>query len=104
MTALETSSGRKSIHACLCTPDQFKSYDDLKKRMDYVLGTKSVQLLRKRLSMTIMHQEVEEKKVSEEEVLKKLEDSISHPRLQNHLRQLMTMMIPCLTSLSYRCS
>jgi len=56
--------------------DQFKSYDELKKRLDYVLGNKSTR-------MTTVEEETEydnyaateQKSVSEEEVLRKLETS-----------------------------
>jgi hypothetical protein len=56
--------------------DQFKSYDELKKRLDYVLGNKST-----RLSTVEEETEydnyaaTEQKSVSEEEVLRKLETS-----------------------------
>ena len=43
---------KKEYSLSFVAPDQFKSYDDLKKRMDYVLGTKKRSVyLRKRLSM-----------------------------------------------------
>ena len=66
---------KKSIpHGSGCIPDQFKSYDDLKKRMDYVLGTKKRRAPQEETEYD-NYSEVESKKVSEEEVLKKLEDS-----------------------------
>ena len=42
--------------------------------------------------------EVESKKVSEEEVLKKLEDSYQASKTTEPSSSLMTMMIPCPTS------
>ena len=66
----------------LVAPDQFKSYDDLKKRMDYVLGTKKRSTPQEETEYDDYAQ-VESKKVSEEEVLKKLEDSYQHQRLRN---------------------
>jgi len=57
-------------------PDQFKSYDELKKRLDYVLGTKP-----QRSNPVEEETEydnyaaTERKSVSEEEVMQKLEDS-----------------------------
>ena len=56
--------------------DQFKSYDDLKKRLGYVLGTKTApqRVTREELDYETTAQ-TEVKRVSEEEVLKKLENS-----------------------------
>ena len=68
--------------------------------MDYVLGTKKRSAPQEETEYDDYAQ-VESKKVSEEEVLKKLEDSYQHQRLRNPPRLLMTMMIPCPTSLSW---
>ncbi len=56
--------------------DQFKSYDDLKKRLGYVLGTKTApqRVTKEELDYETTAQ-TEVKRVSEEEVLKKLENS-----------------------------
>ena len=56
--------------------DQFKSYDDLKKRLGYVLGTKTApqRVTREELDYETTAQ-TEVKRVSDEEVLKKLENS-----------------------------
>ena len=56
--------------------DQFKSYDDLKKRLDYVLGNKrpAQRVTTEELDYDTTSQ-VEQKRVSEEEVLQKLERS-----------------------------
>ena len=72
--ALEAIWKKEYSLAALVAPDQFKSYDDLKKRMDYVLGTKKRSAPQEETEYDDYAQ-VESKKVSEEEVLKKLEDS-----------------------------
>ena len=72
--ALEAIWKKEYSLAALVAPDQFKSYDELKKRMDYVLGTKKRQAPQEETEYD-NYAAVEEKKVSEEEVLKKLEDS-----------------------------
>jgi hypothetical protein len=57
-------------------PDQFKSYDELKKRLDYVLGNKSTR--RSTVEEETEYDNyaaTERKTVSEEEVMRKLEDS-----------------------------
>tara|TARA_R110002012_G_scaffold195291_1_gene363494 strand:- start:3118 stop:4050 length:933 start_codon:yes stop_codon:yes gene_type:complete len=55
--------------------DQFKSYDELKKRVDYVLGNKSIRKSVEEETQYDNYAATEQKSVSEEEVLKKLEDS-----------------------------
>ena len=57
-------------------PDQFKSYDELKKRLDYVLGNKSTR--RSTVEEETEYDNyaaTERKTVSEDEVMRKLEDS-----------------------------
>ena len=54
--------------------DQFKSYDDLKKRLDYVLGKKSTRAAAQETEYD-NYAATEQKSVSEEEVMRKLEDS-----------------------------
>jgi len=60
----------------ITAPDQFKSYDELKKRLDYVLGNKTT-----RKSTVEEETEydnytaTEQKSVTEEQVMQKLEDS-----------------------------
>ena len=57
-------------------PDQFKSYDELKKRLDYVLGNKSTR--RSTVEEETEYDNyaaTERKTISEEEITKKLEDS-----------------------------
>jgi len=74
--ALEALWKKQYSLAALTAADQFKSYDDLKKRLDYVLGKKST-----RISTVDEETEydnyaaVETKRVSEEQVMEKLEQS-----------------------------
>ena len=57
-------------------PDQFKSYDELKKRLDYVLGNKSTRRATVEEETEYDNYAATERKtVSEEEVMRKLEDS-----------------------------
>ena len=70
----------------LVAPDQFKSYDDLKKPYGLCPGNQEASGSSEETEYDD-YSEVESKKVSEEEVLKKLEDSYQHPRLQNPPRQ-----------------
>jgi len=55
--------------------DQFKSYDDLKKRLDYVLGNKAQARQEAQETEYDNYATQETKRVSEEEVMQKLEDS-----------------------------
>ena len=55
--------------------DQFKSYDDLKKRMDYVLGNKTVRNTAQEETEYDNYAATEQKAVSEDEVMRKLESS-----------------------------
>jgi len=74
--ALEALWKKQYSLTAITAPDQFKSYDELKKRLDYVLGNKSTR-------MTTVDEETEydnyasteSKRVSEEEVFQKLEQS-----------------------------
>tara|TARA_R100000030_G_C3159142_1_gene100295 strand:- start:72 stop:545 length:474 start_codon:yes stop_codon:yes gene_type:complete len=74
--ALEAIWKKQHSLAAFVAADQFKSYDELKKRLDYVLGKKSTR-------KSTVEEETEydnyaaseQKSVSEEEVLKKLETS-----------------------------
>ena len=74
--ALEALWKKQYSLAALTAADQFKSYDELKKRLDYVLGKKST-----RISTVDEETEydnyaaVETKRVSEEQVMEKLEQS-----------------------------
>ena len=74
--ALEALWKKQYSLSAFTAADQFKSYDDLKKRLDYVLGKKST-----RMSTVDEETEydnyaaVETKRVSEEQVMEKLEQS-----------------------------
>jgi len=56
-------------------PDQFKSYDELKKRLDYVLGNKSTSRTVQEETEYDNYAATERKTISEEEITRKLEDS-----------------------------
>jgi hypothetical protein len=56
-------------------PDQFKSYDELKKRLDYVLGNKAQARQVAQETEFDNYATTERKTVSEEEIMQKLEDS-----------------------------
>ena len=74
--ALEAIWKKQFSLTAFTNADQFKSYDDLKKRLDYVLGNKSTR-------MSTVDEETEydnyaateSKRVSEEQVMEKLEQS-----------------------------
>jgi beta-glucosidase-like glycosyl hydrolase len=55
--------------------DQFKSYEDLKKRMDYVLGNKNIRNSTQEETEYDNYAATEQKTVSEEDVMRKLESS-----------------------------
>jgi hypothetical protein len=60
----------------LVASDKFKSYDELKKRLDYVLGSKSARSTPVQEETEFdNYQAVEDKKVTEEQVMSKLEES-----------------------------
>ena len=73
--ALEAIWKKEHSLQAFVAADQFKSYDDLKKRLDYVLGRKAPQrVTTEELDYDTTVQQ-EQKRVSEEEVLQKLEQS-----------------------------
>jgi len=73
--ALESIWKKEHSLQAFVAADQFKSYDDLKKRLDYVLGRKAPQrVTTEELDYDTTVQQ-EQKRVSEEEVLQKLEQS-----------------------------
>ena len=74
--ALEAIRKKEYSLQAFVAADQFKSYDDLKKRLGYVLGTKTApqRVTKEELDYETTAQ-TEVKRVSEEEVLKKLENS-----------------------------
>ena len=74
--AMEAIWKKQYSLAAFTAADQFKSYDELKKRLDYVLGTKPTR--RSPASEETEYDNYaaqESKSVSEEEVMRKLEDS-----------------------------
>jgi len=56
-------------------PDKFKSYDELKKRLDYVLGNKAQARQEAQETEYDNYTATEQRAVSEEQVMQKLEDS-----------------------------
>ena len=72
--ALEALWKKQYSLAAFTAADQFKSYDDLKRRLDYVLGTKAKAQAAQQTEYDDYAAQ-ETKKVTEEEVLKKLENS-----------------------------
>ena len=72
--ALEALWKKQFSLSAFTAADQFKSYDDLKRRLDYVLGTKAKAQAAQQTEYDDYAAQ-ETKKVTEEEVLKKLETS-----------------------------
>mgnify|MGYP001444089994 FL=1 len=72
--ALEALWKKQYSLAAFTAADQFKSYDDLKKRLDYVLGKKSTRMAAEETEYD-NYAAAEQKSVTEEQVLRKLEDS-----------------------------
>ena len=72
--AMEAIWKKEYSLSALVAPDQFKSYDDLKKRLDNVLGTTSTRQAAQETQYD-NYQATEQKRVTEEEVMQKLEDS-----------------------------
>jgi hypothetical protein len=72
--AMEAIWKKEYSLSALTAPDQFKSYDDLKKRLDNVLGTKSTRQAAQETEYD-NYPATEQKRVTEEEVMQKLEDS-----------------------------
>jgi len=74
--ALEALWKKQYSLSAFTAADQFKSYDDLKKRLDYVLGKKSTRVAPAAEETEYdNYASTEQKSVSEEEVMRKLEDS-----------------------------
>ena len=72
--AMEAIWKKEYSLSALVAPDQFKSYDDLKKRLDMVLGTTSTRQAAQETQYD-NYPATEQKRVTEEEVMQKLEDS-----------------------------
>jgi hypothetical protein len=60
----------------LVAADKFKSYDELKKRLDYVLGNKKAKAVEAEETQYDSYSSTEQSRVSEEDALKKLEQQI----------------------------
>ena len=73
--ALEAIWNKEYSLAELVAPDQFKSYEDLKKRLDMVLGKKAKAASAEETEYDD-YASVEQKRVSEEDALRKLEQQI----------------------------
>jgi len=83
--ALEALWKKEYSLTAFVAADQFKSYDDLKKRLDYVLGNRNTNRPAPVQEETEYdsYAAVEKKKVTEEEVLKKLETSYQESKAVN---------------------
>ena len=76
--ALEAVWRKEYSLSALTAPDQFKTYDELKKRLDYVLGSKPQSSRRQTVEEEEQYDNyaaAEQKRVTEEEVMEKLEAS-----------------------------
>jgi len=75
--ALEAIWKKQHSLTAFVAPDQFKSYEDLKKRLDYVLGNRNTNRPTPVQEETEYdsYAEAEPKRVTEEQVMRKLEDS-----------------------------
>ena len=75
--ALEAIWKKQHSLTAFVAADQFKSYDDLKKRLDYVLGNRNTNRPTPVQEETEYdsYAEAEPKRVTEEQVMRKLEDS-----------------------------
>jgi len=72
--ALEAIWKKQYSLSSFTAADQFKTYDELKKRLDYVLGNKSKRVAAQETEYD-NYAATEQKSVTEEQVLRKLEDS-----------------------------
>jgi hypothetical protein len=73
--ALEALWKKQYSLSAFTAADQFKTYDELKKRLDYVLGSKSTRNTAQEETEYDNYAATEQKSVSEEDVMQKLEDS-----------------------------
>ena len=73
--ALEALWKKQYSLSAFTAADQFKTYDELKKRLDYVLGSKSTRNVAQEETEYDNYAATEQKSVSEEDVMQKLEDS-----------------------------
>ena len=74
--ALEAVWNKEYSLSELVGADQFKSYDELKKRLDYVLGNKKAKAVEAEETEYDSYSSTEQSRVSEEDALKKLEQQI----------------------------
>ena len=74
--ALEAIWNKEYSLSELVGTDQFKSYDELKKRLDYVLGNKKAKAVEAEETEYDSYSSTEQSRVSEEDALKKLEQQI----------------------------
>ncbi len=81
--ALEALWNKEYPLAELVSADQFKSYDDLKKRLDYVLGNKKAKTAAAEETEYDKYEVTETKRVSEEDALRKLEEQIVNSKVNN---------------------
>ena len=98
--ALEAIWKKQYSLAAFTAADQFKSYDELKKRLDYVLGKKSTRPAPQAEETEYdNYAAAEQKSVTEEQVLRKLKILTKHQKLLTQHPLLLTMMMTlCLTS------
>ena len=73
--ALEALWKKQYSLSAFTAADQFKTYDELKKRLGYVLGSKSTRNTAQEETEYDNYAATEQKSVSEEDVMQKLEDS-----------------------------
>ena len=73
--ALEALWKKQYSLSAFTAADQFKTYDELKKRLDYVLGSKSTRNVAQEETEYDNYAATGQKSVSEEDVMQKLEDS-----------------------------
>ncbi len=78
--ALEALWKKQHSLTAFVAPDQFKSYEDLKKRLDYVLGNRAAKAAVAQETEYDGYAAQETKRVSEEEVLQKLEESVKRSK------------------------
>ena len=68
----------------IVSEDKFKSYDNLKKRLDYVLGTKTNRTENAEETEYDNYSQIEQKRVAEEDVMQKLEQSYKASKIKSN--------------------
>ena len=92
--ALEAVWRKEYSLAAITAPDQFKTYEELKKRLDYVLGTKPQSSRRQTVEEEEQYDNyaaTEQKRVTEEEVMEKLEASYQSSKAPALVSVLLTV-------------